>query len=196
MAVWGPTNITAEADDGEDTIGGSWDDRTGSYTAHTKIRMVRSGTDRDAGLRWTGITIPQGATVSAADIVFGLPDGDPGTSFDVFVHGDDVDDAPALSNTSKPSSGWTNTTATSTISAGSGMSTTISVTSIVQELVDRASWTSGNAMRFAFRIDDVETYDNITIEDYNASPAGTGASLEITYTAAGGATALPFRMHY
>ena len=98
------------------------------------------------------------------------------------AYGDDVDDAAVWSAGNKPS-GVTKTTANTALAFGTN-DTFVSqdVTGIVQEIVNRAGWVSGNDMRFALlNTGAVQGY--MRFDDY--SRAGTNhAILEVTFAAA------------
>ena len=180
-------NIGAGADDGQE-LGGSW---SGTFSTIVAGRGY-GGTVEHAGFRFQTIDVPQGASVSSATLTLRVPtiDGTPTAS----LYADDVDDAPAWGSGSRPSSGFTKTTAKTDITSaiGTGLKA-LDVKTIVQEVVDRAGWTNNNDMRFAlFNTKASGSYQEFLIEAYEA--LGTDeAQLDITYTAGGGggATATP-----
>ena len=118
-----------------------------------------------AGLRWAGVDVPQGATITSAALGFSISEG---MSFDrnVLVHA--VDDAPALAT------GQQGTTAvgSSPYDAGTGAKT-VDITAQIQGLADRSGWSAGNAL--VARIDG-EASTNATIVG-----SITGVTLTITY---------------
>lgn len=124
---------------------------------------------KDAGLRFTNITIPQGATINSATITFRgtLGAGPVGNTVKSLIKGIAEDNTAAWSSTSRPSQ-RTKTTASVvwdfTIVTPPASKTTVDFTSVVQEIINRAGWVSGNAM-------------GIVIED-NASTAGNFQSFE------------------
>ena len=98
------------------------------------------------GLRFQSVAIPQGATIDSADItVYNLEIEDSPVAR---VYADDVDTAAAWSAGSIPKD-ITKTTAYTEVTPGSTGSYQFSVTSVVQEIINRAGWTSGNDIRFA-----------------------------------------------
>lgn len=173
-------NIGAGADDGNE-VSGTWDGTGGVVN----IGLGAAGTDLHGGFRFQTVDVPQGATVSSATLTIRVIDisGAPTVS----IYGDDVDDAPAWGSSSRPSSGFTKTTAKTDITSaiGTGLEA-IDVTAIVQEIVDRAGWTNNNDIRFgAFNTKASGSYHYFTVEMYEH--AGTDeAQLDITYTAGGG----------
>lgn len=188
-----PDTTAGDADDGEENqTAGTWNSKIttaypqGQYfTVGNKI----AGNDYNGGVRFENITIPNSATISSATLRLGYESNV--STQNITVYGDAVDSAAAWSNTSRPSSGFTNTTASaSTTSPTAGPTFDITITSIVQELVNRAGWASGNNMRFAIFHDAAASYGaRILFEDVDV---GTGDTLQrpeliVTYSA-GGAT--------
>jgi hypothetical protein len=173
-------NIGAGADDGIE-VSGSWSGTGGVVD----IGSGAGGAAQHGGFRFQTVDVPQGATVSSATLTIRVIDisGTPTVS----IYGDDVDDAPAWGASSRPSSGFTKTTAKTDITSaiGTGLEA-IDVTAIVQEIVDRAGWTNNNDIRFgAFNTKASGSYQYFTVEMYEH--AGTDeAQLDITYTAGGG----------
>lgn len=102
------------------------------------------------GLRYTGVDIPQGATIISATLVlksFALGGGT-GTNWGN-IYGDNVDDAAAWSNSSRPDQ-IAKTTASIPLNYSTVDDAILNqdVSAIVQEIVNRPGWTSGNAIRF------------------------------------------------
>ena len=99
-----------------------------------------------AGLRFDGVTIPQGATITSASLQTYKT-----SSNDILatIYAEDVDDADDFSTTADVS-GRTLTTASATWTDSSGTVsdwvTSADISSVIQEIVDRGSWASGNAL--------------------------------------------------
>lgn len=173
-------NIGAGADDGSE-VSGNW---FGTFGA-ADIGRGYGGAAQHGGFRFQTVDVPQGASVSSATLTIRVisMSGTPTVS----IYADDVDDAPAWGASSRPSSGFTKTTAKTSITSaiGTGLEA-IDVTAIVQEIVDRAGWTNNNDIRFgAFNTKASGSYQYFTVEMYEN--AGTDeAQLDITYTAGGG----------
>jgi len=107
------------------------------------------------GLRWTNVIVPNGATIINATIQFEVDSTDPDVPIVVRWKGQDVDNAPAFTHGSDfDISSRTNTTAfvdwdipdwENTSDEGPAQLTP-NLATIVQEIVDRPGWLSGNAM--------------------------------------------------
>jgi hypothetical protein len=101
------------------------------------------------GLRFTGVAIPQGAQITSATLVlksFALGGGTGTRWGSLFGHA--TDNAPSWSNTSRPDQ-ITKTTASSILNYSTINDAILNqdVTAIIQEIVGRAGWVSGNALR-------------------------------------------------
>ena len=131
------TTIAASSDDAEE-IGGTVD-----LTGNT---ITITDTTDYAGLRFTGVTIPAGSTINSASLDFNVPS----TSFDspdLTIYAEDTDDAATFAASANNVSGRTPTTATATWTAtdiGTGIKTSADFAAVVQEVINRGGWASGN----------------------------------------------------
>ncbi|MFL6240865.1 MAG: PKD domain-containing protein [Actinomycetes bacterium] len=114
-------------------------------------------THQTVGVRFTGLPVPNGATVTSAWIQFQTRVATSGTA-SILIQGDAADDAAEYFVVSKDVSSRPRTThsvtwsppAWSTVGqAGSGQQT-VDLSAIVQEIVNRSGWHAGNAMSFVF----------------------------------------------
>jgi hypothetical protein len=177
--------ITAGTEDGSENVGTSdWSD-----TNHD-IGDYYNTQNRHGGLRFVvddGSGPNSGDTIDSATLTVyhtwhtGSPDFD--------IYGDDVDNAAAWSDTSRPSQ-ITQTTAKVDFAPTSTSPNVATITTIVQEIVDRAGWTRGNAMRFALlNMVNNEFANYLTMRSFEGG--GDKSVLSITYTAGGGASGQP-----
>lgn len=176
--------IISDADDGYDT-GSAWIDQDSPYANAVYFEVKKAATERQGGTRFTVVTVPQGATINSATITLEV-ESKSGTVTGIQLFGDDVDDAPVWSNTSRPMSGFTDTTGgtqqTTTPSAGN--SVVVDCAACVQDIVNRVGWSSGNAMRF--RLEMAATYARMRFDDYETDGIPVEAVLDIDYTAGAG----------
>jgi len=106
------------------------------------------GSDYDLGVRFRSVAIPQGATIVDAYITFYAANGDGGIEVNARVYGEDADSGAAFS-TYADFQGRTRTTAYVEWNdvpfwrAGVAYKTP-ALTTVVQEIVDRGGWASGN----------------------------------------------------
>ncbi len=139
--------VGASADDGYETVAG--------VNRITDQEPLADSSSEYVGVRFQGVTIPQGATILRAGLSFVFSDqvnGDPeGT-----IYGDDSDNAAAFTTGTNNISNRTPTTATVSIDETGLLSDYATfvelaeVTAIVQEIVDRGGWSSGNALALIY----------------------------------------------
>jgi len=138
-----------------------------TYTGEAEDKdFLVLGKDGDyhwVGLRWS-LDVPSGVTITAADISFMSDAADSG-SLVLSIGAEDTDNAAAFSSSSYNISnrwdGTTNTVTTAQVtwsSIGSWSkdergsdTTTPDLSAIVQEIVDRGSWSSGNNIVFMLK---------------------------------------------
>jgi hypothetical protein len=140
------------------------------------------------GLRFLAVAVPQGATITSATltlIVGGAAVGaGTGASLGVWK-GVASDNAPAWTTTAPNTGSRTTASVTALGSTTLETSRAHTVTSIVQEIVNRAGWVSGNAMAFAGDPTGATHYCGFYDYVDNTSKAAT---LSITYASGGGGT--------
>lgn len=141
------------------------------------------------GVRFTNIAVPQGANITSAYIQF-TTDDSPGNSAGnatFTITGEAVDDAATFSATNFDITGRADTSATvnwsgipawSTGGAAGTDQRTPNIGTIVQEIVNRGGWLSGNDMVFVLT---GATDQHRQAESYDGSSADA-AVLTITYT--------------
>ena len=136
--------------------------------------MSRTSSDLDLGEEWVGlrfqsITVPQGATITDAYIQFTAEDNDNGSA-KVKIYGEDENDADQYSSSDDDITDRTKTSEKVTWNMPSWTTNTTyntpDLTDIVQEIVDRGGWLSGNDMAFIIKPEngdrDAYTYDAST----------------------------------
>jgi hypothetical protein len=131
------------------------------YNYDTELQLIRddispSSGNQKIGLRFTSLTVPKNATITNAYLTFVgktpvSPNTNTGTT-NLTIRGQATDNAGAFTTTNYDVSNRTTTTASSawTPSSWTNGSTYNSpaITSIIQEIVNRSGWASGNAMVF------------------------------------------------
>ena len=140
--------------------------------------------DQTVGLRFQNVSIPQGATVTAAYLEFETDELDSELT-EVTIWAQDADDAPAFTTEvnnvtnrakSSASTSW-NIPAWNTVDEKHQSPTIIN---LVQELVSRANWVSGNSLAFI-----ISGTGSRTAESFDGEPAAA-ALLHVEYTEGGG----------
>ncbi len=128
------------------------------YTNSSDLEFCYDGAagNQHVGLRFQGVNIPQGAIITNAYIQMRADETD-NTNLDVFIAGHDADNSAAWTGTYAVS-GRAKTSATTTwVHSGSTAWTadvtitqTPSLSLMIEEIVNRPGWLSGNAMSFIF----------------------------------------------
>jgi hypothetical protein len=120
------------------------------------LEMVTDGTIvQTVGVRFAGVSIPQGATISNAYIQF-VTDEAQSEATTVTIKAQAADNAPTYTSTAGNVSSRARTTASvswsppawTTIGAAGADQRTPNLASVVQEVVNRPGWASGNAIAF------------------------------------------------
>jgi Predicted metal-dependent phosphoesterases (PHP family) len=175
------TRINAGSDDAEETSKGvvttNGDDIELCYDTKTTGSQV-------VGLRFNGIAIPQGATISKAYIQFTV-DEKTNAGCTLTIKGEASDNVSTFTSAPKNISGRSVTSASigwipsgwPTVGQSGSAQQTPDLKAIVQEIVGRAGWSSGNSLAFV-----VTGTGNAkrTAVSYETSPA-KAASLYIEY---------------
>lgn len=171
--------ITNTADDVQEAVGVALD--TSAIVAGYNASF---GVPFAGGIRFRSVTGPvSGATVNSATLTLMISiGGTPNTT----IYGVDVDDVAVWSDPGNLPSAAARTTASVAGPTATG-SQQINVATIVQEILNRAGWASGNDMAFV-GIDNAGAGNNSWQAD-DIDDAGTDhAVLDIDYTNPGGAT--------
>jgi hypothetical protein len=154
--------------------------------------MLLTGTSNNAnnvsqyiGLRFQNVTIPQGSTINTAVLSCYLVS----TSYDspdTTIYGDNADNSAAFTTTASDISNRTATTATVAYTAsniGTGYKDTPDLSAVIEEITDRGSWSSGNALTLIITGDSAGSVYRIRSYEGDSAQAPT---LAIDYTAPAG----------
>ncbi len=174
--------VSSGGDDAEEKTDGTLN------TSSSDLEFVNDGLEQVIGLRFRNLSIPQGATVLQANLSFEIDETPSGNSsaLSLNIYGDNTDDAVGFSSTNNVSSRPKTTAVTNwVLPTGPSVNQTIttpSITSIVQEIVNRANWTSDNDM--AFILERASGSGKRTVESYNGEPgAAPRLFIKIQYDA-------------
>ncbi|HKJ40098.1 MAG TPA: SBBP repeat-containing protein [Anaerolineales bacterium] len=119
------------------------------------LELVYDGSNQHVGLRFMGVDIPQGATITAAWIQFTVNEATSDTT-SLTVQAQAADDPSTFTSSSGNISSRPRTSASvplippvwDTVDVGGPDQRTPDLASVVQEVVDRQGWAEGNAMVF------------------------------------------------
>ncbi|HEX6921622.1 MAG TPA: hypothetical protein VF314_15500, partial [Actinomycetes bacterium] len=140
-------SVGTGSDDAEEAAGGSV-----SLTS-SDLELVNDGSDQTVGLRFTGVAVPRGSTISSATVQFQTDEVTTGAT-SLSLRAQAADNATTFTSTSLNVSSRARTTATvgwtpaawSAVGARGADQQTPNLASVVQEVVNRAGWASGNAL--------------------------------------------------
>jgi hypothetical protein len=146
--------------------------------------------DEYPAFHFSGVTVPQGATITSATMLIraGSVGNDP-SLVDLRIRAQDADTASVPSGSNFPSA-FSFTTAQTNYHPGAWVAstdyTTSNFASVIQEVVDRGGWASGNNMNIVMSPDTGQSPQNdIEIVDYNSS-AANAAQITINYSVGSG----------
>jgi len=201
LATCGPGTsiVSVNEDDGdaEEDNSGPPDQGDVDATSSSDLEMPDDGGDEQIiGMRFRSMNIPQGATINGATILFTADETDQATNVDLDIWGEDVDDAddfPDCTNSCDDISNRQKTTAKVdwdnvpdwTSGERGPDTTTPELKTIVQEIVDRSGWRSGNDM--VFIIEDDGSGTNERVAESHDKSGGTPAELTVNWSFGGGA---------
>lgn len=177
--------IAAGADDASLIAGeGMFPTSQGGYAGNL------AGDIADALFRFVSLDIPVGATVSSAALQITCESASDTTGHTYTIDAADADDATMPTDESEFNAiSWTTAKATGNfgdLATGESF-TTFDLTAVLQEVIDRAGWASGNAV--LFRISNVNTGEFFffaNLEHMTYDPAALVFTLGSAATAGGG----------
>lgn len=166
-----------------------WDWNNGSWNVSTTLERMGnlSGTISGVSLRFTNVTIGAGSTITSAKITFRATNTKSNTNLVLIIHGVDedntgefttspIDDARTRNHTTA------NVAWSGAISWTSGSNyDTPDLTSIIQEIIDRGGWASGNTIAISIQDNGSGTNQYVNNRAYEFDTANA-ALLTITYT--------------
>jgi type IV pilus assembly protein PilY1 len=192
QALSGATTTTIEI---SDNVNDTEERANGSLQGDSPdldLFYISGGNHAGVGVRFQNIAIPQGATITNAEIVFTVDSKGRG-NLDIDIYGNAADDALAWSDTSGQH--VTDRTQTSAKvdwdnienSNANRTITTPNLSSIVQEVVDRTGWVSGNDLAFMLFVDGTSNWRNYReLYSFNGGGSAKGPKLRVTYESGGG----------
>jgi hypothetical protein len=137
-----------------DSLDDAEEAETGSMRmASSDLELVYDGGNQEVGMRFNGLQIPPGATITNAYVQFKVDETSSGAT-DLVIEGEAIDDAPAfvssrynISNRSRTSASvnWSPPPWNSRGAAGIDQRTP-DLSVIIQEVVARAGWVEGNSI--------------------------------------------------
>src|SRR5436190_18375269 len=169
--------VVASADDAEEAATG------GMYLNSSDLELVYDGSNQRVGMRWTNVTIPKGATVSRAYMQFESKETQSEVT-NLLIQGLAVDNPTIFTSANGNVSTRPRTSASATWSpvpwtvlAEAGPNErTPDLSAIIQEIVNRGGWASGNALAII-----ITGTGHRTARAWDSKPAGAPL-LHVEYT--------------
>ena len=180
----GNTNISIRINDGDDDV--EEDDDGDVDDGSSDLELVDDGDDQHVGLRFNSVNIPTGSSIVCAYIDFEV-DEKHTTDTDLDIYVQNIGDAPAFIDgndtydvTGRISSGDANVSWDNADAANkNAILTSPDISSLVQNVVDRGDWVSGNSMAFI-----INGSGKREVESYNGE-SSAAPLLRVEYAAAG-----------
>ena len=138
--------VSADNDDAEESDSGSMD------LSSSDLELIRESSNQQVGVRFQNIAIEQGAIINSAYIEFACDEAWPTETTSLTFYGQAHNNAVAFSNNShdishrvktSASVAWTITDQWDTVHE---LHQTPDLASIIQEIVDRSGWQTGNSL--------------------------------------------------
>ena len=174
----------------DDSVPTSYDDLQSGYNDRKVGMEYSSYYNRyrfyQAYFRFVNVALEQGATIESAYLKVEFHSG----SERAFrINGFDVDNQaqPSVSNSGSEGSHSNHTTASvdwtvATLASGEEVSTSPDIKTIVQEIVDRSGWSSGNAMMLGVWMPSTQSASYFRTFNTGQDSNDTKPQLEITYS--------------
>ncbi|ABE52855.1 LamG-like jellyroll fold domain-containing protein [Methanococcoides burtonii] len=146
----------------------------------TDLELVRESTDQEVGVRFTGVAIPQGSTIESATLVFVIDEYESmTTNLNIYAH--DADESPKFGSRRHDITRRGKTTQyvqwnSIPAPAVGGILVSPDISDVVQEVIGRPGWSSGNSLSII-----INGNGRRTVESYNGVPS-SAPLLNITYS--------------
>ena len=178
-------------------VSGSFDDAEeneagGMYMTSSDLELVFSGGNQVVGMRFNGIGIPKGSLITSAYVQFKVDEPDSETT-NLVIEAEAVDNALEFVNQSGNISGRSRTNAQANWTPGPWLTVgeagldqrTPELAPLIQEVVSRSGWVSGNSIAIIITGSGVRT-----AESYNGDSSGAPL-IHVEYTQGSVPTAIP-----
>lgn len=140
--------VTVGTDDAEERSSGSM------YLTSTDLELVSDGGDvQTVGMRFNGVSIPRGAVIKNAFVQFTVDEAT-SVSTSLSVQGEATDNAPTFTSSTRDLTSRTRTgsavpwapVAWTTVGQAGADQRTPNLAAVIQEIVNRPGWSSGNSL--------------------------------------------------
>jgi hypothetical protein len=173
--------VATSSDDAEESLTGSVD------LASTDLELIYDKNNQVVGIRFPGVAVPQDATIVSSYVQFKVDEKDTVATF-LTIQGQAIDNAPTFTASSGNISSRIRTSAAvlwsppawNTVGAAGTDQRTPDLSPVIQEIVSRPGWASGNAIVLI-----VTGSGTRTAESFNGDAPGAPL-LHLVYTTGGG----------
>lgn len=183
--------VSSSSDDAEERGSDASSSPGRMYLNSSDLELVRDGSSK--GNQWVGmvfrnLSIPQGATITSAYIQFTTDETNSGTT-NLTIRGEDTNNAGTFTSANNnissrsltsASVAWNNITAWNSVGEAGTSQRTPDLSTIVQEIVNRNGWASGNNLAMI-----INGSGERTAEAYDGS-SSKAPQLVVNYTSNGG----------
>lgn len=185
----GPGVTCGQTFDGQVAAGGDdgyWENAGSTFDSGTNWNYIGNvNGDYNGFFRVDNVTVPNGATIEAATFDpyhYATGDDGSGTKSNVYMEAADDPAAPTTHGDADGRATTTAFTAWDDKDFSAGFTESLAIAAVVQEIVDRGGWASGQAMLVLWK-DDTSNNFKIYQNDTYDSASARGAKLHIQYCA-------------
>ena len=160
--------VSTGSDDAEESASGS------VGLTSSDLELVQEGSTQTVGMRFNGVAIPPGATITNAYVQFQVDESTAGTA-NLTVQGEKTPNPVTFTSSASNITNRTPTTATvpwspadwPTVGAAGVDQRTSDITTVIQEIVNQGGWADGNSLVIL-----ITGSGKRTAESFNGDPSG------------------------
>lgn len=140
--------VAQSSDDAEERVS----DGSMESLSSSDLELIRESSNQEVGMRFRSLSIAQGTTITNAYVQFTVDETDSEVT-NLTINGQAIDDAPTFTSADSNISSrtktaiavaWNNVPAWNTVGSNGPDQRTPNLSSVIQEIVDRPDWNSGN----------------------------------------------------
>ncbi|GEM_PF-6741852 len=175
-----PVHVYAQSSFLGQVINGTDDAKENSGVVNRSSATISIGGDQYIGLRYRNVTIPQGASILSAQVTFKSTTVASTATFTIKAQA--IDNAAAFASTASNISSRAVTVASVTtgLTGSSSPYTTVDLSVVIQEVINRSGWSSGNAIALIIERVTPATGTKI-VSTFESAGTSSAASLNISY---------------
>ena len=174
-----PTPLGEQIYNSSDVFNNNGETEEGNITQWFYAGCSNSGFRTKSAIRWENLIIPQGQTLTSANLQIKNVFTDSGTDLKFYIYGIDEDNTGSFSG---DPTGRTKTSAyrdKTQAAITSNFNFEDDITTLLQEVVNRTGWSSGNA--FGIIIEDYDSDNGHQLRQYVANRISENLELAVTF---------------